>query len=372
MRVKVIDPAAFTLVYDHALAQALAQRGLRVELVTSHFPFSAMPPDRGYNVNLHFYRHRVGPPGSLRERVGRVPQHGLNMLTLTREATADQILHFQWFALQELDVYLRPRRSPVVFTAHDLLPREPRLLQLAAQRRLLHTADAIIVHYKAGRRRLLEMGIPAERIHVIPIGAYRHQAEVPSPAPLAAELAAVECPVVLFFGLIRPNKGLDILFDAWRGISKAELWVVGQPRMDVTQLTRTAPPGVRFVSRWVNEDEVPAIFERADLVVLPYREIDQSGVAFTALAFGRPLLLTDAGGFPDIAELGAARLVPTGDPLALGRALRDLIADDEARRAMAEAASAAATGPLSWERIAERTESVYRSVLTSRHLGSLN
>lgn len=368
VRVKLIDPAAFTLVYDHALGQALAERGVEVELVTSHFPFAAMPPDRRYGVDLHFYRRHLGPPGSRRERLGRLAQHATDMLTLARDANSDEILHFQWFALQELDVCVRPRRAPVVFTAHDISPREPRPLQLQAQRRLLGLSDAVIVHYKAGRRRLVEMGVREDRIHVIPIGAYRHQAELPMSAPLPAELAHVECPVALFFGLIRPNKGLDVLLDAWRGIEDAELWVVGQPRMDVSALLSVAPRGVRFFTRWVTEAEIPAILARADLVVLPYREIDQSGVAFTALAFGRPLLLSDAGGFTDIAELGAARTVPAGNAGALNLALRDLLGDERAREQLARAARTAAAGPLSWERIAEQTEAVYRSVASrERH-----
>ena len=79
---------------------------------------------------------------------------------------------------------------------------------------------------------------------------------------------------------------------------------------------------MRFVPRFVGDDELPALFQRADLVVLPYREIDQSGVLFTALAFGVPLLLSDVGGFPEIAATGAARTFPAGDPSALRSALR--------------------------------------------------
>ena len=59
----------------------------------------------------------------------------------------------------------------------------------------------------------------------------------------------------------------------------------------------------------MSDGEVPAFFRRADLVVLPYREIDQSGVLFTALAFGKPLLLSDVGGFPEVAATGAAEPV---------------------------------------------------------------
>ena len=138
---------------------------------------------------------------------------------------------------------------------------------------------------------------------------------------------------------MRPYKGIDLLLDAWRGIDDAELWIAGMPRMDISALRAAAPPSVRFVPRFIGDDELPAYFRRADLVVLPYREIDQSGVLFTALAFGKPLLLSDVGGFPEIAATGAARSFPAGDVGALHERLRELIARRDcaigARRARA-------------------------------------
>jgi glycosyltransferase involved in cell wall biosynthesis len=74
---------------------------------------------------------------------------------------------------------------------------------------------------------------------------------------------------------------------------------------------------VRFVERFVTEGEAAALFRRADLAVLPYREAEQSGVLYTALGFGVPLVLSDVGGFADIARAGAAVLVPPGDAGAL-------------------------------------------------------
>jgi glycosyltransferase involved in cell wall biosynthesis len=132
--------------------------------------------------------------------------------------------------------------------------------------------------------------------------------------------------------------------------------------MDVTTLLADAPPSVRFVPRFVPDAELPAYFKRADLVVLPYLEADQSGVLFTALAFGKPLLLSDVGGFPEIAATGAARTVPAGDSAALGEALRELLADPATLSAMAERARAAAAGPYSWDAIAQRTLELYRSL----------
>ncbi len=118
-------------------------------------------------------------------------------------------------------------------------------------------------------------------------------------------------------GLIRPYKGVDVLLDAWRAAEPdAELWIVGMPRMDVEPLRAASPPSVRWVPRFIADDELAAYFRRADLVVLPYREIDQSGVLFTALAFGAPLLLSAVGGFPEVAARHAA-LVAAGDAGAL-------------------------------------------------------
>ena len=168
-----------------------------------------------------------------------------------------------------------------------------------------------------------------------------------------------EKPVVLCFGLMRPYKGIDVLLQAWRGVEDAELWVAGMPRMDISHLRAIAPPNVRFVPRFITDSELPAYFQRADLVVLPYREIDQSGVLFTALAFGKPLLLSDVGGFPALAATGAARTVPAGDAVALHEALQELLGDPAALAAMAARAREAAQGEYGWGTIATRTLDLY-------------
>jgi len=97
--------------------------------------------------------------------------------------------------------------------------------------------------------------------------------------------------------------------------------------------------------------------------VLPYREIEQSGVLFTALAFGKPVLLSDVGGFAEVAAAGLARAVPVGDPAALRAALEQLLGDPGARAALSERARAASAGDYGWAHIAERTLALYRSLL---------
>jgi glycosyltransferase involved in cell wall biosynthesis len=98
--------------------------------------------------------------------------------------------------------------------------------------------------------------------------------------------------------------------------------------------------------------------------VLPYLSIEHSGVLFTALAFGSPLIVSAVGGFAELArEHGAARLVEPGDAQSLRAAIGELLSDDAARAELAAAARAAAAGPYSWERAAELTEELYRSLL---------
>ncbi len=183
--------------------------------------------------------------------------------------------------------------------------------------------DAVIAHSEHGAARLRdEVGLDPAGVRVIPHGAFDYLTRLPEEKPLPAELEGAEGPVILFFGLLRPYKGLDTLLEAFRELEGAELWIVGNPRMDVAPLraaAAAAPGRVRFVTRFVEDAEIPAIFRRADLVVLPYRDAEHSGVLYTGLAFGKPLVLSAVGGFPEVAATGAARLVPPEDPAALAR-----------------------------------------------------
>lgn len=379
LSVELVDPSAFTPPYDHALAAALARTGrARVELVTSRFAYGEVPPPEGYAAREAFYRWAPGAPGSRARRAAKLAQHVPDMLRFaaSRGARRADVVHFQWLTAQPLDVHLPPlalragHRPPLVLTAHDVLPREPRggRVQSRAQRRLYERVDAVVVHSEHGAARLRdELGIDPARVRVIPHGAFAHFAELRDTSPLPPDLAAVDPgkPVVLCFGLIRPYKGIDVLLEAWRGIEDAELWVVGLPKTDLAPLRAAAPPGVRFVPRFVADAEIPAFFRRADLVVLPYREIDQSGVLFTALAFGAPLLLSSVGGFPEVAATGAAELAPPGDAGALHDALARLLADPAARERLAAAARAAAAGPYSWDAIAAQHLALYQSLVAT-------
>ena len=163
--------------------------------------------------------------------------------------------------------------------------------------------------------------MPEERVHVIHHGAFDQLARL-TPAPLPRELGTPSGPVVLFFGLLRPYKGIDVLLRAWRlladrgDLGDAELWIVGRPRMPIDVLRAGAGPRVRWLPRFVSDSEQAACFRQADVIVLPYVEterLDFSGVLAAALAFGLPMVLSDVGGFGEVARAGAACLTEPGD-----------------------------------------------------------
>ncbi|HET7054114.1 MAG TPA: glycosyltransferase family 4 protein [Solirubrobacterales bacterium] len=370
MRVQLVDPSAFTPPYDRALAAALAREGADVELLTSRFLYGPVPAADGYRVRECFYRRSAarGLDAPAR-RAFKLAEHLPDMARLRRLADAD-VLHYQWLTVPALDALLLPPRRPRAMTAHYVLPPQPSRPQLTAARRAFGAMDAVIAHSEHGARRLREVvGLAAERVHVIHHGAFDYLTRLPDERPLPSELEGAEGPVILFFGLLRPYKGIDTLLEAFRRIDGAELWVAGNPRMDVEPLRRLAEEArgrVRFLTRFVEDVEIPAMMRRADVVVLPYRDAEQSGVLYAALAFGKPLVLSAVGGFPEVAEQGAARLVPPEDPAALAAALSELVGDEAARRELGEAAGRAAAGAYSWDEAARRTLALYAELIEAR------
>jgi glycosyltransferase involved in cell wall biosynthesis len=357
VRVHLIDPSGDVLPYDHALAAALARRGLDVELVTSRFVHGPPPAPVGYGVTESFYRlaTRLGDRAPRRRRAIKLAEHVPDMLRYRRRADSADVRHFQWLPIERIDAYLLPAARPRVLTMHNVIRRE------AVDLRLADRMDAVIVHTRHGAE-LLGGG---ERVHVIPHGAFEHLTHQRTEEPLPAELAAVEGPVVLCFGVIRPYKGVDVVVEAFQEVEGAELWVVGRPlEVSMERLRRLAPPGrVRFVDRYVSDAELPAYFRRADLLVLPHLGVDMSGVLFAGLAFGKAMVMSDVGGFRELVEdHGAGRLVPPGDSRALTATIGELLADPEERRRLEERAVAAAAGPFSWDRIAGQTASLYEQV----------
>src|SRR5260221_2055913 len=267
MKVQLVDPSAFTPPYDRALAAALARAGAEVELVTTRFLYGPVPPAEGYRVEERFYRRSAGRGLEAPARLPfKLAEHLSDMLRFRRDAAAD-VVHYQWLTVPALDAHLLPRLRPRVMTAHYVLPPRPRRRQLAAAHRAFDPMDAVVAHSEHGASRLRdEVGLGADRVRAIPHAAFDYLTRLPEEKPLPQELAGAEGPVILSFGLLRPYKGIENLIEAFRRARGAELWIDGNPRMDVEplrELPADAGCPVRFVPPYADDPALPVIYHHA-------------------------------------------------------------------------------------------------------------
>jgi glycosyltransferase involved in cell wall biosynthesis len=150
----------------------------------------------------------------------------------------------------------------------------------------------------------------------------------------------------LFFGHVRPFKGLDIALRAWRLLTRdVTLVVAGEAWWKGEEEYRALAKGldnVRLEFRFIPDSEIATYFAACDVVLAPYRIEAQSGVALTAFHFARPVIATTVGGLPEIIEEGAnGMLVPPENPAALAAAIDAFFARED-REAMERQAAASA------------------------------
>ena len=338
MRVHVVDPAAYTPPYDHALCAALARAGADVELVTSRFAHGDGAAARaGYAVDERFYRAPRAPRP--RARRAQLAQHVPDMLRYRRAARGADVVHFQWLAVQPLDAAPAAARTRAARADRPRRAAARAAGRASARRsaRLYERVDAVVVHSEHGARAAASTSSASTR------RARPRDPARASCAPrrrrraaAAPSCADVDGPVVL---LLRPAAPLQGHRRAARGLARAssdaELWIVGLPRMDTAPLRAAAPPGVRFVERFVADAELAGALppRRPRRAALP-RDRPVRRAVHRAGASARRCVLSDVGGFPEVAAAGAAELVPPGDAAALRAALARLLAD-AARRASA-------------------------------------
>ena len=372
MKIALVDPLGYTTPYDDRLASALGERGHEVHLLTSPFLLDRTPSPNGYVREELFIpwssrllRHK--PRARLR-RVVKGVEYLPSVRRLLRriDALAPDVVHVQWLARPELDVrWLRriSRARPLVLTAHNATVRtRPRARD--ALREAFTLAERVVVHSGQAVDRLVEFGIDPAKIVRIPHAVFD--------MPATDAVAPPRGQTLLFFGLIRRYKGLDLLVAALPEIRRrapgARLLVAGDPLEPVVPVEELAASlGVADMIEWrlgfVPEPAVAPILESATVVVLPYREIESSGVLALALGHGRPAIVTDVGGIGDaVREFGAGRIVPAEDPAALADACADLLTDADALRAAYEGALAARSA-LTWEEAARAHEAMYGELI---------
>jgi glycosyltransferase involved in cell wall biosynthesis len=244
-------------------------------------------------------------------------------------------------------------------------------------RSTFRSAERIIVHHKANQTDLVKRyELPEKEVRVIPHGSFVGLSGDESGKRESRKLLGLpeEGRFILFFGEIRPEKGLINLVRAMselRGdVPDSYLVIAGRPRhMDMDECMSEISKldlADAIIARlhYIDDDLVNAYFSMADVVALPYVDITQSGILFEAMTAGRPVVATDVGGLgPTVREAEVGLVVPPGAPVPLADALKTILNDEQLAAKMSENGRRAALGAFSWSQCADSTLTVYRELV---------
>ena len=294
--------------------------------------------------------------------------------------TRADLLHAQWWSMPLAPVYwvvcagFRVRKKPVIFTVHNVLGHDRAAMYGLISKLLFSLGNHFIVHTELNRRQMVDTyHIPPNLVSVIPHGSLDFQVNSEADRNgLRKELGiGPENKVLLIFGAIRPYKGLDIgiraFADVARDMPEARLLIVGKTWQvwdEYLHLIHFLGIEDKVILRlgYVPAAKVHRYFMAADLVVLPYRRFDsQSGVGATAVAFRKPMIVSDVGGLSKLVADKEA-VVPPNDPEALARAIKRVLRDQTLLDQMRMSLDAVAEA-LNWDGIARSTCLVYDSAL---------
>ena len=354
--------------YAHCLNQALVSKGASVRLVTHADHYQLDEFDKSYPVDKVF--------------------KGDGFITdwkrLYQAWKGESIIHFQsllstrrdWLAFVAMK-FLIPQ-AKIIVTAHNVLPHEVAFGEKWAYKKVYALADGIVVHSDATKKKLRKMMGQGFRtpVEMIPHGHYGQITgeTLPDRATSIQVLGLDEnFQYMVCFGAIRPYKGIDLLMKA---ISEVKNWpadlkvlVIGHLLTGVTKeelITLRHQLGleeiVSFDLRYVPEDEIPHIFSITDISLLPYRNIDQSGILMAALAAGKPVLCTPVGAFPEIIQRDFGFLSDAVSVDAIACSLTQAIEQRSQWADMGKAAKKVAMAEYGWDSIAAKTLEFYNKV----------
>jgi glycosyltransferase involved in cell wall biosynthesis len=294
---------------------------------------------------------------------------------------------FQWWSGSVLPWYLLLARSArrmgadIIIEFHeDLDTGEAKLpvvgsLVSRGLRNLVAGAHAYVVHSEWDRERLVDsLGLDRARVTVIPHGPYPMASALASRT--CADVSAVErrdidagttSTTVLFFGTIRPYKGLEHLVEAfnllprengqnWRLVVVGETWEGWTLPLHLIAES-SYRDDIEVINRYVTDDEVPTFFAAADVVALPYLRSSASGPLHLTMSLGLPVVVTSVGGLVEAASgYSGATLVPPSDPVALAEGLV---------RACGSA-SVTHSQPIDWSDVADLYEALLANLQATR------
>ena len=334
--------------YQSLLEEALSRHGIEVHYLSTYR--RGLPLFRGSRADAPDIVHLHWP-----EQYFRRGNDGLDWLRVMR---------------YPLDCWLAATSAPIVMTAHNLLPHN-RINERGVFRNVRFTAQqssAIFVHSDTARHQIINsFKVRKECVHVIPFGD--HAVRLGKPLPRETARATLQLPIdaklCLVFGAVSPYKGTDELIRFWADARLPHRLVVVGPILSDTyaeqlrSLAQDCPTiCLRLTREWLDDETLRAWLSASDCVIFNYREIFSSGAAALARSYGIPLLIPYRLASVDLKEphphVFRFRALEDDFEVKLRGALETPNDYDLAAEWREET---------SWDRVAETTASVYRTVI---------
>lgn len=386
LQVYVMDMWSFIPYYMSHLCTGLSREAVEVTLGSvryhldrDYFHKTGLSPDRmlfdtGGSLRINFLRRVIKSCEYLAN---------LFLLALRFSISKPDVLHVQYMPFLERQSrfelwflqWVRRLGIPIVYTVHNLTKQNDPDKGRPLYRRVYHSADALICHGEQSRAELVrDFGVGKEKTWVIPHGPLFE--DRPNLSPREARLKlGLPCdgPLVLFLGVISEYKGVPFLLDAWKRFTRlggnGNLVIAGtgdahvlseiQNKVSVEQLE-----SVELWLRFIPVEQLPFLYEAADILVYPYKAGTTSGALLTGLKYGKAIVATKLPFFREHLEDGkTALLVEYGDAEALASSLFDLTRRPEECLRIASALVDQQSQSLSWNEIAKKTRECYESVL---------
>lgn len=390
MKVWIVDQNANLIYSGYSLCLGLAENGCQVTIITrSDYEWQGPPHDRIQVLELFSrWSMRLIKTSKFFEknRLFRMLLKGieypLGYISFFRHYRREKpdVIHFQYanVPLVEWLVFtiLNWCKTPFVFTVHNIIQPRQTALDKVLYRAVYRQIEHFVAHSQLNKNELHHIfEIDRAQIHVIPLGNYNVFIPDNLPDSMSARQnlnLPVDRRIVLFFGIIFKFKGLEYLIRSLSHIDPNErplLVVAGKPvegfadydaEIEQYALQNDVDKRLGFIPN----DELPLYFSAADVVALPYNRITQSGVILTAFSFGKPVVATRVGSFPEtVLEGQNGYLVDPKDSYQLAEALRRILQDENKLAEMSRFTKIHADEKYDWNRIAAQTIRLYTQAI---------
>lgn len=306
--------------------------------------------------------------------------NGVERLRLAQRMGAD-VVHVQ-LILPWVDAILLPlHKAKVVCTVHDVVPhffRLPSKLDWLLRRRCYSVTDGLIFHSATNLEQYVTVyGSTPARSAIIPLGLTHDVPITESQRAQARRSLGIptERPVILLFGEIRPNKGMNVLINAFSDVIKkvpnAFLLVGGRihPTVDASSLGALLGSlqqgSYRWVNEWIPDNELALYFKAASVVALPYTSFaSQSGVLNKAYANECPVVVTDVGSLGEtVREDQSGLVVSPNDSKELAAAISELLTHQNRLIEYQKNIAKVCEEKYNWEKVALRTAEFYEEIV---------